>query len=379
VAAVSLAYSPAPAVGGRIVGQILECLLVYSLVLTGARTARQWKGIVVSFWAAVLLALAAAAYQYLALPLGLPAQFPLVERLSVSAQNRDILTFVWIEGRLSSLFGESNVYGLFMAMSVGGLLIGTLLFATPRRPGVSLTLLSSLFLAVPLFVLSGSRSALLSLIAGCLAAFVLLDRRRLVDAMAYRWTPSLVVVLGLCSLIVFSDRVPTLVDAIRLRMEEDFALIESNQPGSLSAHLDFKILALDVAFRDPMTLALGVGAGGFGLVAYEADGFTGAHDVFLDALSETGIVGLIAVVWLIGAVANSVRRLQVQARRRDFESSRKCEQWLQWATWAATIAFGAFLLQTVTYGRLLYPFIWTTFALTEAAVSIFRPEGGESP
>jgi O-antigen ligase len=167
--------------------------------------------------------------------------------------------------RAGSLVGNSNLLAVFM-------LCGIALAAHGRRWG-------GLALFMIAFSLTGSRAALLGMIAG--AAYLIWNR----PALPKRALLIVGLALGLLPLAAIQLAAPT--------------------HAPLALRVDLWRVALRVFADDPVT---GIGIGGYnaGFLQYarmtHAVSHFHAHNVVLQVMAETGLIGLAALIWLLAVM-----------------------------------------------------------------------------
>lgn len=157
---------------------------------------------------------------------------------------------------LTGPIGYANGLGALAAI---GLVVCVGLALQHRRPAYALPL--GLF--APVLVLSGSRAGMLAAVLGCAVAAALRLRRRAVAA--------LVVVAASAALTALLSHPPAFLG--------DRAAYWSAARSTVAAH--------------PFS---GSGAGTFGIVHQQAPHARDAHSLYLQALSETGVAGLLLIV-----------------------------------------------------------------------------------
>jgi len=186
------------------------------------------------------------------------------------------------QSRLAALWGGPNVFARFMFLGGASALY---LWRTARRGARWLLLGPGLVLLAVCLVLAGSRGALVSALAACLATLVLFSRRRLSTILR------VAAVLGLVGLVLAFVPVPeTLWERYSSLVEEQADL------ATVAARLDLYRIALD-AFLDSLWV-------GYGTAAFAAfspyRSFRYPHNLFLEVACEQGLVGLSVLAVMLG-------------------------------------------------------------------------------
>lgn len=127
--------------------------------------------------------------------------------------------------------------------------------------------------------------------------------------------------------------------------------------------LTFLPFLLQVAKEHP---TLGVGYGNYPL--YQLDrfggGIAGAYGVFFQALVESGVIGLAALLALVGAYY--VIMLRAIRRAKDSE-------WAPWLT-GCVAAFTGLMIQHFTFGDRFSLYVWVFMGLSMATVNVVNAE-----
>jgi O-antigen ligase len=283
------------------------------------------------FWAAVVGALFACLDFYFQWPA--PAGF--------GAQ------FVWLsEGvfrRAQGLFYEASTLGNFCAFFL--VMIAVSLFSHRREaPASRLGLvIGGLFLAIAL-VLSYSRASMLNVfVAVCVLAWLKRAQfRRIVPA---------AVALAAGSAAVAYAFLPVFAAAYWTRLLMSFQYFWSSPNGVLSGRLDHWTILFDFASRQPWALLLGIGYKTLPYSDYIGTTVIGDNTYFT-LLIETGIVGLMAFLWLNFAILRSaLRAVHSRSPRASFLGT-----WIFcfWIGELVQMASG----DLITYWRVLPIYFW---------------------
>jgi putative inorganic carbon (hco3(-)) transporter len=199
------------------------------------------------------------------------------------------------EGRANGLFEHPNVLSGYLAPQIT-LTMGLAACAPRRVPLGPILLPGALLVGVAALVFTLSRGALLGLAAGIAVMIVLLIARRQVTA-----------VLGVILVIVLTLLVtlPQVPQTQREAFQERFARLF--QPGTEVGRQLALIQARQLIADYPLT---GVGPLTFGRLSRERSPFGDveagrehSHNFFLESYLSFGPVGLLALLWLLGAAA----------------------------------------------------------------------------
>ncbi len=198
------------------------------------------------------------------------------------------------EGVILSVFQNPNDYGAFLAISIPIALYPAGRF---RWLSVPLASVSAVFL-----VLSGSRFAMIGLLLALVVAAVRLRHRW--------WTPPatwITVLAGVGGFILLSTLGVTLV-------EKFLALTETGAFGETSAGSRLGLIGNGL-WATLRSGGLGLGGGGFEQMMLSGDGVVhtragevNPHNMWVEVLSELGIVGFAAFVCLLGMIWGRVHR-----------------------------------------------------------------------
>ena len=199
------------------------------------------------------------------------------------------------EGRANGLFQHPNVLSGYLAPQIT-LTMGLAACAPRRVPFGPILLPAAVLLGVAALVFTLSRGALLGLAAGIAIMIVLLIARRQVTAVLG------VVLVIVVTLFVTLPQVPqTQREAFQERFQRLF------QPGTEVGRQLALIQARQLIADYPLT---GVGPLTFGRLSRERSPFGDveagrehSHNFFLESYLSFGPVGLLALLWLLGAAA----------------------------------------------------------------------------
>lgn len=189
-------------------------------------------------------------------------------------------------GRVFTPTGGPNIFGRNMGL-VG---VGALMLATRNVAVAQLSLYVVVVLSAMWVVMCGSRGALL---ATGLAGFVLLLTSKTRIATKFL----AVVSFSLASLVVFlnTEAGRNAIDVFRLRI-----LQQTVEQRYTADRDDLFSEAVELGLARPFT--------GWGLSGFRANSWTYPHNLFLEAFSEGGIVGLSLLLWIFWIWWRTLRR-----------------------------------------------------------------------
>jgi O-Antigen ligase len=207
--------------------------------------------------------------------------------------------FVWLDSgvfrRAQGLFYESSTLGNFCAFFLVMIGVGIVRPASERPVHLGWMIGGGVLLAGAL-VLSYSRASVVNVVVSAGALWLLRNRRRPF------WRPLLIVLFSVGSAcLVFYLLLPQLFSAYGFRLWNSLVYSSGSANGLLSGRLDSWRTILKFLFENPWHLFFGVG---YKTLPYSD--FTGAaviaDNAFLSALAETGIAGLMALIFFLIAI-----------------------------------------------------------------------------
>lgn len=247
-------------------------------------------------------------------------------------------------------------FALLFALAVGSFLI------VQQRGGSRALLVAMIAVIVAGIGATLSRGALVGAAAGALWAAVV-GRVRIRHLVA-----ASIVAFG--AVVVLYALAPEQISfALELKQNYD--------PVTVGQRLDRWRVAVDMFASNPLT---GVGVGQYGVLFLQFGG-TGfldydnlalhhvAHNMYLEVVAETGLLGLIPFLALFGLAVwlsiDSVTRLRRRASGAQAEESDRLRAWLSQAQ-GASVALVALLVASMFLSEQYFVFVWVALALVIA-------------
>lgn len=268
-----------------LVSQSVLCIVAASVIATLARNVPWWHLIHLIVLGSALPLLAAAAEGIL----GSDGTFslPLLDHLPVPAGlevTRQDISFLGDRQRLRGTFGDPNHFGAYLAFVAA---LGTALFARARMSAdtrATLTYGALTIGSVAALAATLSRSAWAGAVVAVVIAGVLVaSSAGLREQAVRRWRIG--AVGALLALIVMAPLAPTIID----RLDSDRA---ENRMSS-DVHGETTKVAFETLGDHPV---FGVGVADLGPILGEGPRTSGAHSSYLTVGSETGGMGLLAML-----------------------------------------------------------------------------------
>jgi O-antigen ligase len=195
--------------------------------------------------------------------------------------------------RVNSVFWDPSIYGRFLVLAILAALVVVLYGAAGRIALVAGAAIAAIWVGL---VFSFSQSSFAALIVGVLGA----------AALAWRWRAA--AALGIASALLLSAGFSA--PPVREALIDD---VESGLNKATSGRAELVSNGARIAFDHPVA---GVGVGGFRVAYAERTGIRGeeprraaSHNTPVTVAAETGLPGLLLLVWLVGtAIVLPLRR-----------------------------------------------------------------------